>query len=491
MCKNNKVKIRDRCEPVRCPNPGIVDRIPVPGLSAYELYKLYYPDSPLTEKEYADLNIDILYYDTVLDFPEEGLPNKLYIDKSVPSSYIWEDGVYKSVSGEWGSITGDIQNQTDLIEYIDEALDVITKGIPFWEQPTIGDGYDIDDKVLHEVGGTTYIFVSTVDDNELEPSIPEIPEWLLVGVEDSDIVRYSRRVDTDSTLKGGGDLSQDRALGIADNVVPATATLYSGNINLLTTTGYWFANPAVVTIANGYPIDSTGARGACIEIFKTSYSDNALIQRVTISGNQIHTMGHKRFFERTMAGGIWGNSWIELAQDHTVVHRTGDLAETITGQKTFANRVQLRAGTTTEPPLIIPQGVLTTVPQAGSIESTADGLYYTNGASERNGLEEKPTVKTVTSTTYTAVASDYNKWLILNNANLIQMTVPSGVFKAGQSIKGRQGGLGQVEFIAGSGMTLLKADTDNLATAEQNAVFEIFFESPTQAIVYGRLESSL
>lgn len=64
------------------------------------------------------------------------------------------------------------------------------------------------------------------------------------------------------------------------------------------------------------------------------------------------------------------------------------------------------------------------------------------------------TLNAQTGTTYTLQASDVNKLITLNNANPITVTVPNGVFTAGQQINFQQIGAGQVT-IANDGTTTI------------------------------------
>jgi len=59
-----------------------------------------------------------------------------------------------------------------------------------------------------------------------------------------------------------------------------------------------------------------------------------------------------------------------------------------------------------------------------------------------------------TGTTYTLVAGDVNKMVTLNNASSITLTIPNGVFSAGQQIHIRQIGAGQVT-VASDGTTVI------------------------------------
>ena len=67
--------------------------------------------------------------------------------------------------------------------------------------------------------------------------------------------------------------------------------------------------------------------------------------------------------------------------------------------------------------------------------------------------KERPSLNAQTGTTYTLVATDATKVVTASNAGAITVTVPSGVFVAGDIITVLQTGAGQVTFTA-SGTTI-------------------------------------
>ena len=67
-----------------------------------------------------------------------------------------------------------------------------------------------------------------------------------------------------------------------------------------------------------------------------------------------------------------------------------------------------------------------------------------------------------TGTTYTLVSGDVNKLVTLSNASAITLTVPNGVFTAGQQINLQQLGAGQVT-IASDGTTVITGVGTKLA----------------------------
>lgn len=62
-----------------------------------------------------------------------------------------------------------------------------------------------------------------------------------------------------------------------------------------------------------------------------------------------------------------------------------------------------------------------------------------------------------TGAAYTLVASDRGKMVQLDNGTAISLTVPSGIFSAGDRIDVTQLAGGQVTFVAGGGMTLFSS----------------------------------
>jgi|GEM_PF-3916267 len=99
----------------------------------------------------------------------------------------------------------------------------------------------------------------------------------------------------------------------------------------------------------------------------------------------------------------------------------------------------------------------------------------------------KSATKNITGTAYTLISEDVNKWLVFDNAATITVTVPAGLFTEGVSIKGRQKGEGQVQFVGASGIELVTAIGELPQMAEQGGVFELHYESATDVAVFGRL----
>jgi hypothetical protein len=86
---------------------------------------------------------------------------------------------------------------------------------------------------------------------------------------------------------------------------------------------------------------------------------------------------------------------------------------------------------------------------------------------------------------YTLVAADNGQVVEMNKATANTLTVPSGVFTAGQQVLITQYGAGQTT-IAGSGVTL-RSDGGKLKINAQYSMATILFISPTEAYVSGNL----
>lgn len=86
---------------------------------------------------------------------------------------------------------------------------------------------------------------------------------------------------------------------------------------------------------------------------------------------------------------------------------------------------------------------------------------------------------------YTLVAADNGQVVEMNKATANTLTVPSGVFSAGQQVLVTQYGAGQTT-IAGSGVTL-RSDGGKLKINSQYSSATILFISATEAYVFGNL----
>ena len=86
---------------------------------------------------------------------------------------------------------------------------------------------------------------------------------------------------------------------------------------------------------------------------------------------------------------------------------------------------------------------------------------------------------------YTLVAADNGQVVEMNKATANTLTVPSGVFSAGQQVLVTQYGAGQTT-IAGSGVTL-RSDGGKLKINTQYSSATILFISATEAYVFGNL----
>lgn len=72
-------------------------------------------------------NDTILPFNTLADFPAEGAPLRLYVDRSNGNIYFWDGNSYEPASGVglWGAITGTLSNQTDLQAELDAKQDTL------------------------------------------------------------------------------------------------------------------------------------------------------------------------------------------------------------------------------------------------------------------------------------------------------------------------------------------------------------------------------
>lgn len=113
--------------------------------------------------------------------------------------------------------------------------------------------------------------------------------------------------------------------------------------------------------------------------------------------------------------------------------------------------------------------------------------YRWNGTSWATYTQQKVIDLTLSRKTdsYTLVAADNGQVVEMNKATANTLTVPSGVFTAGQQVLITQYGAGQTT-IAGSGVTL-RSDGGKLKINTQYSSATILFISATEAYVFGNL----
>ena len=100
-------------------------------------------------------------------------------------------------------------------------------------------------------------------------------------------------------------------------------------------------------------------------------------------------------------------------------------------------------------------------------------------------------VNAQTGTSYTLVADDTLKLVTLTNAAAITLSVPAGVFIAGQRIDVAVFGAGMATVIPGSGTPTLACETGlALVSRAQYSVFSIYTLSPSSFLVTGSLASA-
>ena len=113
--------------------------------------------------------------------------------------------------------------------------------------------------------------------------------------------------------------------------------------------------------------------------------------------------------------------------------------------------------------------------------------YRWNGTSWATYTQQKVIDLSLSRKTdnYTLVADDNGQVVEMNKATANTLTVPSGVFSAGQQVLITQYGAGQTT-IAGSGVTL-RSDGGKLKINSQYSSATILFISATEAYVFGNL----
>jgi hypothetical protein len=119
--------------------------------------------------------------------------------------------------------------------------------------------------------------------------------------------------------------------------------------------------------------------------------------------------------------------------------------------------------------------------------STGKTILWTGTGLDDYGLQKSLQDLTLARKTdsYTLVAADNGKVVEMNKATANILTVPSGVFTAGQQVLVTQYGAGQTTLV-GSGVTL-RSDGGKLKINTQYSSATILFISATEAYVSGNL----
>lgn len=113
------------------------------------------------------------------------------------------------------------------------------------------------------------------------------------------------------------------------------------------------------------------------------------------------------------------------------------------------------------------KGIKWATPSSLPSQTGNSGKYLTtNGTATSWGAAVSTldlTLNDQTGTTYTLLGTDVNKMVTLTNASAITLTVPNGVFTAGQIVNLRQGGAGQVT-VQSDGTTVITGTGTKLRT---------------------------
>ena len=125
--------------------------------------------------------------------------------------------------------------------------------------------------------------------------------------------------------------------------------------------------------------------------------------------------------------------------------------------------------------------------QLFEVLSTGKTIRWTGTGLEDYGLQKSLQDLTLSRKTdnYTLLAADNGKVVEMNKATANTLTVPSGVFTAGQQVLITQYGAGQTTLV-GSGVTL-RSDGGKLKINSQYSSATILFISATEAYVFGNL----
>jgi hypothetical protein len=161
---------------------------------------------------------------------------------------------------------------------------------------------------------------------------------------------------------------------------------------------------------------------------------------------------------------------------------------------TFGVRIIGSASSTSRATLNIPEGVAPTSPVDGDVWVTAAGGYFArlNGVSVDLSVAPTTATNTQTGTSYTAVITDAEKMITLDNAAAIAMTIPANAsvaYPVGTTLNFMQLGAGAVT-IGITTDTLDVASVLTLVLAEKFAVATAVKITSTTWVLFGNLAAA-
>lgn len=164
-------------------------------------------------------------YATQGDFPATGDVNTLYLDQSTDSLYYWDEATVSYVAtaggsgGVWGTIVGVLSNQTDLQNALNAKQNVSNLSINVVADQTSNTKYPSVKAVYDWVLSLGYITASALTGYATQAWVNA--QGYITNVITAlgyTPVPETRTISTTTPLAGGGDLSANRTLSIADAV---------------------------------------------------------------------------------------------------------------------------------------------------------------------------------------------------------------------------------------------------------------------------------
>lgn len=275
-------------------------------------------------------------------------------------------------------------------------------------------------------------------------------------------------------------ISIDTTLASSINSAVGSMTVASG-------TGTTLMGGVVLTSGDTFALAIDPDTSSEEIVYVTAVSSDIL----TVTRAQAGTTGIAHSAGATVQHVFTGND-AQHFEDTVVIAVTTSGAQTITGAKTFStapkfinngfiadangneevifvttasavNELTVTNAATTGTPSVAATGGDTNI--SLNLVSKGTGAVQANAvplALARLGLNAQ------TGTTYSLVVADLNKVVTLTNANSITLTVPNGVFSAGDQIHLAQLGAGQVT-VASDGTSVIQPSTTLKLTAQYSA----------------------
>jgi hypothetical protein len=360
----------------------------------------------------------------------------------------------------WGSITGDINLQTDLISLFGTKQNTLVSG---------NNIKTVNGNSLLGSGGISLtkndINLSNVDNtSDVNKPVSTATQTVLNSKENLSNKSTDVNLGTSNTLYP----SQNAVKVYTDSILGnANALVYKGVIDCSTNPNYPAANAGEMYIVNAAG-KIGGVSGEVVEVGDMLICNND----ATPSGTQASVGVYWNIIQKNINGAVSGPA--------SSVNNNVAFFDGITGKIIKDSGLALSGNNTGD------ETQATIKTKLGAATTLVDGYLTTSDYNTFNNKQDKNIAFNRQVASYIGAASDNGKMVEMNVATANTFTINSGIYAAGNQILVSQYGAGQTTITAGAGMTS-RSNGGKLKTSGQYAVATIIFISSTEFYVAGDL----